>query len=226
MSDIQTIDKTEPPFNSPVNGDFLQTSENYGFKDSSTILGLNAAFENLFEVSLMQSNDNPDLNDFPVRNIKGIKLPNLGFDLKRALLTRKFHTTPETLKYYSVINIDWMEDDEFSVITFHDKWKRHYYDEDKQRWVTGAKNKFVNLKIRISASSNDLISSNYSNTPPGTHLIIELRNVSIPSQLPKLELEYGKADPISYPLSYPVEKITGKVEVKIGSLPDTTRRGV
>ncbi len=95
-----------------------RVSEQYGFTDTDTILGLNSAFENLFEVSLMPSTDSPQLADFPVKNIKGIKIANFSFNFKRDTLTKKNKLSSDVLSYYGDIAIEWMEDDNFSVYKF------------------------------------------------------------------------------------------------------------
>ena len=63
--------------------------------------------------------------------------------------------------------------------------------------------------MKLSSSSGKALNVT-GNKPAANVLIIFLYNISLPKLLPTLDLEYVKADPISYPLSYPVEKVEAK----------------
>ncbi len=197
----------EHGFNDPTTAASAQKVPlDYSFTSPQTILGLNSAFENLFELSLMHSNADPLLSDFPVTNIKGIKIGNFSFDLKRDTFTRKHKITLDSLKYYDNITIDWMEDDSFSVFDFHKKWKSLYYDESKQTWVVGPYNRYINLKLKIQSSSPNILSPRGEGYKTN-QLVFELRNIALPKNLPSFDLQYSKSDEIAYSISYPVEKI-------------------
>ncbi len=210
----------EHGFNDPAGlGSTSKANSVYGFSDNYTILGLNSAFKNLFEVSLLPNIESPNLADFPVRNIKGISLDNFKFNFKRDPLTRKNKLSSDVLVYYGDVSIDWMEDDRFSVYKFHDKWKKYYYDEASQTWVVGPYNRFISLKVRVNIASANIFSNQDG---PGAsltqnQLTLELKNISLPKALPTLDLEYNKADEISYKLAYPVEQITPSITTYQGT---------
>lgn len=188
-----------------------RVSASYGFEDT-TVLGLNAVFENMFEVSLMPSAKSPLLARlFPTiaRNIVGISIPSMGYDLQRSDFTRKFHASAESLKYPGPISITWMEDSEFTVRRFHELWKKSYYNQTSQYWVSGIENKFINLKIKINSDSLSAMDPGSRADLGGKQLNIELHNIALPKQLPEFKLSYGKYDIIKYDgLQYPVEEIT------------------
>lgn len=183
--------------------------QNYKFEDKDTLLGLNSPFGNLFEIELIESSNNNDLNDFPARNIKSIKIPNLGFNLMRSKLTRKFHVQEGSIIYYGDVNIGWMEDEEYSVIKFHEKWRSYYYnkEKDKMHWVTGIENKLISLKIKLFISSTSPLTK--QGIPDESPLTVYVRNMSLPKNLPGLDLDYNKTEPIDYNLSYNAEEIEG-----------------
>ena len=201
-------------------------TSDYGFSSNSSILGKNAAFENLFEITAMSNGENNSVvlpsvirsegftsfdSTIPINNITGISIPSFKFKLKRSSMTRKYGINSGSIEYPGNITIQWMEDDNFSVTHFHNFWKSQYYDEENQCWVTGRPGKFINLKVKVSSHTGNVLTED-SLSPEGKTLVFELRGVGLPSKLPDFSFEYSKADVIKYgSMSYPVESIIPQV---------------
>lgn len=184
-----------------------------GSENNANILEINPAFENIFEITQIDSTNANDLKGFPARNIQSIAVPNLGFTLVRGELTRKYHVKEDSFAYHKEVPITWIEDDYFSVIRFHEEWQNQYYDTTTNRWKVGKPGKFINLKVAITGSSPNIMAAaaDYE-APKRPTLIITLTNVSLPNTLPSIDLDYSKADPITYSLLYPVEKISAEMK--------------
>lgn len=184
-----------------------KTSSTYDFKDNVTLLGVDAAFENLFDTSLTNTSESPDLVDFPLQNITGIDIPSLGFNLQKSTLTRKAHISADTVIHYDQVIIHFLENKEFSVATFFEKWKSHYYDEARQNWISGKTNKYISLKVRIAPSADPPLDLSISDGDKPIDMVIDLRNLTLPKTMPRFSLEYSKADPIKYSIPFVVENV-------------------
>jgi len=183
----------------------------YGYDQTDNLLGIDAAFENLFEVSLLPRFDNSgDFQDsVPIKNITGISVPSIGIAFKRHHKTKRNYIDQDSLKYFSTVTLSWMEDTNFSVAKFHEIWRKNYYDIDEDRWVSGTKDKFINIRLKVRTTTGGDYLKGGGGSSKGNAWIIDLEGVSLPSDLPKYAFEYSKADILTHSgLSYNVKKIS------------------
>jgi len=105
---------------------------------------------NLFEVTIFGDNTDPNktyLGNAPKFYCTSFNLPAPSLELERHSFTKQFF-----IKSYGApdqLTIKWREDENLSVMRYHNNWIACFYDRWSDTYITGAENKKRNVTIEL-----------------------------------------------------------------------------